>query len=480
MSNPEIISRANSNSSLFSNIKSRNSKSNVFDYAVAGEQNFCEFVKNKEIVLPSTSMNTQNSQTMRFPLPNHGLLSDMYLRTKFSTPGADGTNHTDAGHGVALSEWAGCWSWTKCRLILNGINIWECTPEWVMSSQYSRADVERASQLDAMLGAGIVGAEGTSIAALTGRRLIASTAGGIELICPLKGFWSDGLGRELDLYSVNSVAHLEVDYRSNADVHEELETATNFCGYNGAELICNLIELSPEQLSAYQARNYVPGSVSSQLGFTTTHFAEQITSPVLITGSSTTGNKIKLNSISGLVRRMYVWATLDADTTANKYFVPQKLAKVRLLANNSVIHEQGSTSIYDAESVTASNGYKGDVAMEAYHNKMPYCFSSNSAVAEGSTSAVPGAGALCPIGGGTADLSRVVCINFALDPENYASADGAVSFQQISGGGPQLEVFFDTVASTNDHTIHVVAEIQTLTVYATSQTGSISLKQITE
>ncbi len=484
MSNPQIIQRANANSSLYNTIKARNSKQNVFDYPVMGESNVCEVARTKEIVNPKTSMTAQNQQTMVFDLPNHGFLEDLYLKTKFSTPGADGTNHTDAGHGVALSEWAGCWSFTKCRLIYQGVTIWECTPEWVMTSQFTRATKEKASQLDAMMGGGIEGAENATLASVTGRRLVASCAGGVEVIAPLKGFWSDGLGRALDLYSLNSVLQMEVDYRQNSAVHSVLETASNFAGYNGAELICYLTEMAPEQLQAYQSRNYVPGSVSSQLGFTTTHFAEAIASPVLITGGSQVGNKIKLNSISGLVRRLFVYATLDSDITANNYFIPQKLARVRMLANNSVVNEQLNTSLFDAESASTSNGYKGDIAMEAYHNNLPTSFGavlpSALDIGSGSSSAVPTAGAIAQIGGGSADMSRVVTINFAYNPDDYSSADGCVSFQQISGGGPELEVFFDTVASTNAHTLHVVAEILTLTTYNTSSTGSITLKSITE
>mgnify|MGYP003658665192 FL=1 len=482
MSNPQIIQRANENSSLFNTIKARNSKQNAFDYPVGGESNVCPFVKSVEIATPQSSMNNQNQQTLKIPLPNHGLLYDLYLKTKFSTPGADGTNHTDAGHGVALTNWAGAWSWTKCRLVYQGVTLFEWTPEWVMTSQYSRSNRERALQLDHMMGGSILGIENDTPTALVGRRAAATSAGGIHLLAPLKGFFSDGLGRALDLYSLNSTVFLEVDYRSNANTHEILELATNFCGYDGCEAHCKLIELSPQELSAYQARNYVPGSVSSQLGFTTTHLAEAVATPVLITGSSQVGNKIKLSGISGLVRRLFVYATLDADTTAKKYFIPVKLSRVRLLANNSVIHEQLETSSGDVNST--SNGYRGDIAMEAFSNNLPMSYggvlpSAFDPMAGGKASDAA-AGGTARIADGECDISRVVVVNFALNPDDYSSADGLVSFQQISGGGPELEVFFDTVASTNPHTIHVVAEISTITTYNTSNTGSISIKSITE
>jgi len=480
MSNETIILRANENSSLYNTIKARNSKQNVFDYRE--EANACPFVKKTEIATPQSSMNNQNQQTLKIPLANHGLLYDLYLKTKFSTPGADGTNHTDAGHGTALTNWAGAWSWTKCRLVYQGTTLFEWTPEWIMCSQYTRATKEKSLQLDHMMGGSILGVENNTATALVGRRAAATSAGGIHLLAPLKAFFSDGLGRVLDLYSLNSTVFLEIDYRANDQAHEVLETATNFCGYDGCEAICKLIELSPQELSAYQARNYVPGSVSSQLGFTTTHFQEAVASPVLITGSSQVGNKIKLNSISGLVRRLFVYSTLDADTTAKKYFIPTKLSRVRLLANNSVIHEQLETSSGDVNST--SNGYRGDIAMEAYSNNLPMSYGGVVAGAFDPMAAGKGsdgaAGVPAPIADGETDMSRVVVINFALNPDDYSSADGLVSFSQVSGGGPILECFFDSSASSNPHTIHVVAEIASITTYNTSNSGSISIKTITE
>ena len=122
--------------------------------------------------------------------------------------------------------------------------------------------------------------------------------------------------------------------------------------------------------------------------------------------------------------------------------------------------------------------------MEAFSNNLPMSYggvlpSAFDPMAGGKASD-SAAGGTARIGDGETDISRVVVVNFALNPDDYSSADGLVSFQQISGGGPELEVFFDTVASTAAHTIHVVAEISTITTYNTSNTGSISIKSITE
>ena len=470
MSNPQVIQRANQNSSLYQTIKARNSKQEVYDYNVSGEKNICEVARSKVIVASTTTMSATNQQTLKFELPNYGLLEDLYLKTKFAS-GAAGQNVTDGSKSISLTNMAGAFAWTACRLVFQGTTIFEWSPEWVATSQYTRATRERAGQLNLMLGADVSGVENDNINARTGRALISSVAGGTELMAPLKAFWSDSLGRAFDLYSLNSKVHLEVDYRSNAQAHELIQDTTMAQTYAGAELVCYLAELAPESLSAYQARNYVPGSVASQLGFTTTHFSEIITSPVLITGSSSVGNKIKLNSISGLVRRLYVFANLVSDETAKIYFNPQKLARVRILANNQVIHEQEEFMLLGADDATTSNGYKTDGIVEMFRNNLPMSFSDSTAL--------PAAADTKPaaVGGGV-DISRVCVVNFAYSPDDYSSADGSVSFAQMNN--IELEVMFGSEASTNDHNVHVVAEMLTINTYNTSSTGAITFKSIGE
>ncbi len=468
--NPSVITRANQNSSLYNTIKARNSKQDVYDYNVSGEKNICEVVRSKVIVNSTSTMNATGQQTLKFELPNYGLLEDLYLKTKF-TSGTAGQNVADGSKGIALTNFCGAYAMTKCRLVFQGSTIFEWSPEWIITSQYTRATRERAGQLNLMLGGDVIGVENNDIAARTGRRLISSVAGGTELMAPLKAFWNDSLGRNFDLYSLNSKVHLEVDYRSNALAHEEIDDTAMAQQYAGAELVCYLAELSPEALSAYQSRNFVPGSVSSQLGFTTTHFSELITSPVLVTGSSSVGNKIKLNSISGLVRRLYVYANLESDETAKKYFNPKKIARVKLLANNQVIHEQDEFMLLGADDATTSNGYKTDGIVEMFRNNLPMSFSDSTAL--------PAAGDYAPaVVGGTADMSRVCVINFGYSPDDYSSADGSVSFSQMNN--IELELFFGSEASTNNHNVHIVAEMLTANTYNVSSTGAITFKSIGE
>jgi len=469
MSNPQVITRANQNSSLYQSIKARNSKQDVFDYAVSGEKNICEVARSKVVIASTTTMSATNQQTIKFELPNYGLLEDMYLKTKFAS-GAAGQNVTDGSKSTALTNFAGAFAWTACRLVFQGTTIFEWSPEWVMCSQYTRATRERAGQLNLMLGGDVAGVENNDIANRTGRTLISSMAGGTELHSPLKAFWSDSLGRGFDLYSLNSKVHLEVDYRSNAQAHELIDDSTMAQTYAGAELVCYIAELAPEQLSAYQARNYVPGSVASQLGFTTTHLTELITSPALITATSA-GNRIKLNAISGLCRRLYVFANLATEETNKIYFNPQKLGLVRILANNQVIHEQKDFMLIGADDASTSNGFKTEGIVEMFRNNLPMSF--------GDSTALPAAADAKPAAvGGSADISRVCVINFAYSPDDYSSADGLVSFAQMNN--VELEILFGAEASTNNHNVHIVAEMVTLSTYNTSASGAITFKSITE
>ena len=469
MSNPQIIHRANQNSSLYNSIKARNSKQDVYDYAVSGEKNICEVARSKVVIASTTTMSATNQQTIKFELPNYGLLEDMYLKTKFAS-GAAGQNVTDGSKSISLTNFAGAFAWTACRLVFQGTTIFEWSPEWVMCSQYTRATREKAGQLNLMLGGDVSGVENDSIASRTGRALISSVAGGTELHCPLKAFWSDSLGRAFDLYSLNSKVHLEVDYRSNAQAHELIQDTSMAQTYAGAELVCYLAELSPEALAAYQARNYVPGTVSSQLGFTTTHLTELVSTPSLIT-ANTAGNRIKLNAISGLCRRLYVFANLATEETNKIYFNPQKIAKIQVLANNQVIHEQKDFMLLGADDASTSNGYKTEGIVEMFRNNLPMSF--------GDSTALPAAADYKPATiGGSADMSRVCVINFAYSPDDYSSADGLVSFAQMNN--IELDIEFGSEASTNDHNVHVVAEMVTLSTYNTSATGAITFKSLTE
>ncbi len=477
MSNPQLIHRANENSSLFNTVKARNSKQNVFDYVNEGELNVCAYAKSRVVVNPTTSLNSDGGQTIKFELPNFGLLADMYLQTEF----ARGDTNADTGaKDCFLVDMAGAFTFSKIRIVYNGNTVFETTPEHLVCSLYGRANREQSLVLDGMLGSAIVGAHNDTHTNLEGRMAMASSFGGQKLSCPLKCWFSESVGRNFDLYSLSSKCFLEVDYRPILDVHGKAETAADRITYAGSNLICYLNELSPQELSAYQSRNYAPNSVSSQLGYTTTQLSESIATPVLVT-ATTSGNKIKINSISGLCRRLYVFCTLDADrasTSAKAYMNLVDISSIKISANNQTIYEIEDCGIgIDNLNRTAGNGYQTDQFVEMFHNKLSG--PCNSAVAS-DTYKLMDIGVDNSLGATTGDefdFSRVKVINFGMNPDDYSSADGSLALSQVNV--PELEVKFPT-GTSGAHTVHVVAELITLSTYNVSATGQINFKSISE
>jgi len=477
MSNPQLIHRANENSSLYNTVKARNSKQNVFDYVNEGELNVCAYAKSRVIVNPTTSLNSDGGQTIKFELPNFGLLADMYLQTEF----ARGDTNADTGaKDCFLVDMAGAFTFSKIRVVYNGNTVFETTPEHLVVSLYARATREQSLVLDGMLGSGIVGSANDTHGNLEGRMAMASSFGGQKLSCPLKCWFSESVGRNFDLYSLSSKCFLEVDYRPILDVHGKAETAGDRITYAGSNLVCFLNELSPQELSAYQSRNYAPNTVSSQLGYSTTMLTESLATPVVAT-ATTKGNTVKINSISGLVRRLYVFATADSDrasTSAKAYMNIVDISAIKLSANNQVIYEIADCGVgIDSLSRTAGNGYQTDQFVEMYHNKL--IGPCNSTVAS-DTFKLMDVGIDKSLGkttGDEFDFSKVKVVNFGMNPDDYSSADGALALSQINV--PELEIKFPT-GTSGAHSVHVIAEMITLNTYNTSATGQINFKSISE
>jgi hypothetical protein len=477
MSNPQLIHRANENSSLYNTVKARNSKQNIFDYVNEGELNVCPYAKSRVIVNPTTSLNGDGGQTIKFELPNFGLLDDMYLQTEFSR----GDTNADTGaKDCFLVDMAGAFTFSKIRIVYNGNTVFETTPEHLVASLYLRANNEQSKLLDAMLGSAIAGASSDTHTALEGRKAMASSFGGQKLSCPLKCWFSESVGRNFDLYSLSSKCFLEVDYRPILDVHGKAETTADRITYAGSNLICFLNELSPQELASYQSRNYAPNSVSSQLGYTTTLLSESIANPVLVT-ATTSGNKIKINSISGLVRRMYVFATLDSDrssTTDKKYMNIIDISSLKLAANNQTIYEIQDCGVgIDNLNRSSGNGYQTDYFVEMFHNKIVGGLNADVAADTYKLHDPPVDKSLGKTTGDQFEPSYVKVINFGMNPDDYSSADGALALSQVNV--PELEVKFPT-GTSGAHTIHVVAELITLSTYNVSATGQINFKSISE
>lgn len=477
MSNPSLIHRSNQNSSLFNTIKARNSKRNQFNYVEEGEANICPTARSRIVINPTTTLASGGNQTIKFELVNFGMLEELYLQTSF----LQGGTNADGSNDVHLVDQAGIFAWTRCRIVYNGNTIAELTPEQVLASLYTRANAERVAQLDAMTGGMPIGAA-AAVGSLEGRRLLASAFGGQTLSCPL-GFWfSESLGRAWDLYSLSARAYVEVDYRANADLHTVNDSTA--CLYSEAKLIAYISEMAPEELVAYQSSNYSPNSVSSQISFTTTQFSDSIASPVLITASSTAGNKVKIQSISGLVRRLYLFATLDSDrasTTAKEYNNSVDIASWKLMANNQVIYENQHSAVgVDTASLSAGTGYNTDTYIEMVRNNLPMASGKSSDSLTSDTFKLFDVAvdkSLGAVGGGGLHPAHIKVINFGYNPQSLADADGCLSFSQLSV--PEIECKWPTGTSAAV-TLHVIAEVLTLNTYNTSANGQINYKLITE
>jgi len=198
-----------------------------------------------------------------------------------------------------------------------------------------------------------------------------------------------------------------------------------------------------------------------------------IASPVVITGTGA-GNKVKLQSISGLVRKLYLFATLDSNktsATARSLDTTIDIASFKLMANNQTIYENENCAVgIDVQhSTNTSNGYNTDHFVELFHNRLPV--GANKLVDVASTKDLGGTG------GGAFNPSHVKVINFGFNPQTTADGDSFLSFSQLSV--PEVEVKFAT-GVTGSHTLHCIAELVTLNTYNTSQSGQVNYKLITE
>ena len=468
MSNPDLILRSNDNSSLALTLRARNSKQNVFDYVNEGESVGCSLANTRQIVNPISNISATGGQRIKFELSNFGFLTDLYLQTTF-TQGA--ANVANGDSDSALVDHAGIHAIERARVVYNGNTIAELTSDQILCSLYTRASNEEVGILDAMTGGSILGSPSDTTTAITGRRALAAANGGQQLSCPLKFWFSESLGRAWDLYSLSARAYVEIDFRPIAELINIQDSGT--FAYSDVRLVSYLSNLSNSELQSYQSRNYAPNSVSSQISFTTTQFDEVIASPVLVT-STGAGNKVKLQSISGLVRKLYLFVTKDTDkasATAKKLDNTIDIHSFKLMANNQTIYENehSAVGIDSMASLSAGNGYKTDYLVETFHNHLP--MGANKLVDVGVAKDLGGTGA------GNFNPMHVKVINFGFNPQTTADGDSFLSFSQLSV--PEVEVKFGT-GTTGAHTLHAIAELVTLNTYNTSSSGQVSYKLITE
>ena len=496
--NPQITFRANDSSSLFQSIKSRNSLVNPFDYS--SESNFCPFSKSKIIVTPQTSISATNQQVVKFQLPNHMLLNKMYLKTSFN---GGGDTNAGASNEIALTEFVGYACVQDIRIIYQGVEIWRSDGDSMFVSDYYRATKEQALILDYMTGGGDLGEEDGSLGNVTGRKAIASQGGRIDYAIPINAFFSEKLSTALDLAALSSPVFVEVNYRDVASVHEENDSTTT---YAASELICYGVDLPPNERQNYNARNYSPGSVASQLGFSTSIYREGAT---IIRNSNTTegalGTKIKLNSISGLVSKLYVWVTLDSDVTAKNRYKFVDIDLVRLTDGNQILYEIEHAHIgLDAVAASGStNGYRVDDLVEKYNNGAPFSAGQRNPIGRIETMTLTDTGSdanitaaqkaasrinhallthttdgFSVVGSGATDISKVKVIQFGFDAFSKSAADGVISFSNLNN--PELEIKLSLAATSAAHTINVMAEFVDIKAYNTGSNGVVNIKQITE
>lgn len=496
--NPAVVFRAQDSSSLYNSIKSRNSLVNAFDYS--SEANICQYAKSKIEVAPQTAIQPSNAQVIKYQLPSHLIMNKLYLRTRFN-----GGQDTNAGgsNDLALSEFAGFFCVDEIRFIYQGSEIFRTGGAELFATEYARCPAEKAELLTYMSGGGALGETDGTIGNLTGRRAVASQAGDIDLTIPIAGFYSEKLSTGLDLSALSSPVHVEVSYKANSLVHEVFEADNKRATYKDSALICYGVELPSNERASFNARNYSLGSVSSQLGFSTALFQESAT--LVLNADNTNGalgTTIKLNSISGLVRRIFVWALLDSDISSKAYHKYKDISLVRLKDGNQVIYELENSSVgLDAitDSTASTNGYRTDYMMELYNNDMPMSvnkgkFAGNRLTAltlsEGTPNTLSAAtitqdqglyhdaDGLSRIGSGECDLSKMKVINFGFDPLSRASADGMLSFNNLNS--PTLEVKLARSATSASHQVNVCVEFVDIVAYSTAQNGTINIKQITE
>jgi hypothetical protein len=465
MSNPDLILRSNDNSSLAVTLRARNSKQNFLDYVSEGESVGCPSAKSRQIINPISNIAANGGQRIRFELTNFGFLSDLYLQTSF----VQGGTNADGSNKSGLVDHAGIHCIERARVVYNGNTLAELTSDQIMCSLYTRASNEEVGILDAMTGGAALGSV-AAVGSLTGRRALASVNGGQQLSCPLKFWFSESLGRAWDLYSLSARAYVEIDFRPIAELINVQDAGAH--AYSSVQLVSYIQNLSNSELVAYQSRNYAPNSVSSQIAFTTTQFDEVIASPVLITATGA-GNKVKLQSISGLVRRLYLFATIDGDktsTTDKKLDATIDISSFKLMANNQSIYENEHCGAgIDNLSLSAGDGYHTDHFVEAFHNRLPMGANKLFDNFVG--------GSLGGTGGVQFKPSHVKVINFGMNPQTTADADSFLSFSQLSV--PEVEVKFPT-GTSGSHTLHAIAELVVLHTYNTSSSGQINYKLITE
>lgn len=465
MSSAEIQLRANENSALFNSIKARSSAvgGRGCDFLYNKEQNSCAFAKQKVEVSPHNNPNY--SVNVKYQLPNFGFLNKMYLKTEFGSA----TNTASTTNLVGLIKHAGI-PFKSARLIYQGSEIARISDRYIFARLYSETSGSRVDYLDKMIGGDYdqthlaSGSNGSTSADRDSAHAEERTKGGSApndgkqyFYCPLPFFFEETLSRNIDLGALASELYLEVEMRSQAELHSVITTAGKGCPIADQSLICFLNVLHADEERSFRAVSYRPaGTPLTQIGLNTTTHQESN-----LTYNST--HSIKLNMFSGQVQRLYVFATLYADensATARKRTIPIALKTIKLKSTGS--------DIYKMEALSTDN----EKYMEWYNTNNP-----NLPPLEQGVGSRPK----------TTPVENIYCINFKHGWNNRGSADGSLAFNGLSI--PELEVAVETSAGADmsgnsavsgNFNLHIVSEQLALISYITNANGSTHLRTLTE
>jgi len=463
MSSASTQFRANENGSLYNSIKNRDSaiggRGNPFLYV--SEQNFAPSCKTK---IEVSAQNTAGyDRTIKYELPNYGLLNKLYLKVEFGA-------HTGTATSAKTTQLRQLpVPFSEVRIVYQGSTIARMSDRYIVARLHTETEGKRLEYLNEMLIN--VPPKASSFAAAGNHDRDHATAdaraqGSQFMYVPLPFWFSESLSRNLDLEVLSDKVYLEVDSRSTGDLWCQTDTVTG-PGTLSASLICYMNELHADERRAFNAVTYKPAGVPlTQLALsTTTHIESNVAY-----GSS---GAIKLNSFSGQVQRLYIWAYVKsledaAGVTKNIW---------KMMPFDKLVLKSSGTEIYKMEHLRDHD----EKYLEWFNQNTPF---------------VPAKGALSGASRedradntGSIFWENLYCINFKEGWGNRGSADGSLNFGALSI--PELEYTLSTAgtAATLDKSglhnagnvnICIASEQLNLVSYITNANGSTHIRSLTE
>jgi len=483
MSSSATQFRANENGALYNSLKNR-------DSALGGAGNRFLYSAERNDAphcITKLKIGAQNSvgydRVVRFELANYGMLHKLYLKVQYGP----GTHTASTTVGVALTRYP--LPFTECKITYQGQTIARISDDYIISWLNHSADGTRKEMLDEMLcnvplthvagssnliaaGSNQANADRNSTHAeartIAGGSASAGNLGNQYLYIPLDFWFSDSLSRSLDLSVLSSPCFLEVSTRSQSECHALITTAGTGCPLVNMEAICYMRELHADERRAFNQVSYIPGGTPlTQIGWSTTTF---IKSNV----AYNVADSIKLNSFSGQVKKLYVWARDHASAGVHSATIGTN--RWDLMPFKKIILKSAGTEIYKMEHLSTED----EKLLELYNSHGQYLpqLIKNDGVARPVATA--------NAGGGQVAWENVYCINFG-EGVNRSDASGSLNFSALSI--PELEYELETVAGADKSNkvadsgnvdIVIVSENLNLISYITSGNGATHIRSLTE